>query len=98
MKVLNATLAASFLAGTVGLSATTSGADEILLKVVISPGYCHMKFPAMERDTLGWNRPVLQDPSDGDIIDYYGPCNYDPRGKEEVFAQRSEYALDAFDE
>jgi len=50
--------------------------------------YCHLKFPAIREETLSWDRPVLKDKSDGDIIDFYGPCNYDPLGKEEIQRQR----------
>jgi hypothetical protein len=47
-----------------------------------------MRFPAIGEDTLSWDRPVLKDKSTGDIIDYYGSCNHDPLGKEEIWAQR----------
>ena len=55
-----------------------------------SVGYCHLKFPAIREDTLYSDRPVLKDPRDGDIIDFYGPCDYDPLGKEAVLRQRAE--------
>ena len=50
--------------------------------------YCHMKFPAIEERTLSWKRPVLKDPNEGDIIDFYGPCDHDPLGKEEIQSQK----------
>ena len=53
-------------------------------------GYCHLKFPAIREDTLSWNRPVLKDPSEGDIVDFYGPCDHDPLGRAEVQRQRLE--------
>lgn len=68
-------------------------AEGILFKVQ-TPGtnYCHLKFPAIRDETLSWNRPVLTDVKDatagGDIIDFYGPCDYDPTGKAAVQAQR----------
>jgi hypothetical protein len=49
--------------------------------------YCHLKFPTMREDTLSWERPVL-DPSTGNIVDFYGPCDYDPLGSEELRVQR----------
>jgi len=49
-----------------------------------------MKFPAIREATLTWDRPVLKDASSGDIIDFYGPCDYDPRGKQAVQAQLRE--------
>ena len=35
--------------------------------------------------------PSSRIPSEGDIIDFYGPCNYDPLGKAEVMRQRDDY-------
>jgi hypothetical protein len=49
--------------------------------------YCHLKFPAMREDTLSWQQPVL-DPLSGNIVDFYGPCDYDPTGVDEIRAQR----------
>jgi hypothetical protein len=49
--------------------------------------YCHLKFPAMREDSLSWERPVLDSVS-GNIIDFYGPCDYDPLGVDEIRAQR----------
>jgi len=33
---------------------------------------------------------MLKDPRSGDIISYYGPCNYDPLGKEQILRQRAQ--------
>jgi len=52
--------------------------------------YCHLKFPAIKEETLSWDRPVLKDPSEGDIIDFYGPCDHDPLSRDEVLRQRLE--------
>ena len=52
--------------------------------------FCHLKFPAIREETLSWNRPVLKDPSEGDIIDFYGPCDHDPLGKAEVLRQKAD--------
>ena len=49
--------------------------------------YCHLKFPAMREDSLSWERPVL-DSATNNIIDFYGPCDYDPTGLDEIRAQR----------
>ena len=51
--------------------------------------YCHMKFPPIREDTLSWEQPVL-DTTAGDIIDFYGPCDYDPLGREDVWRQKQE--------
>jgi hypothetical protein len=56
-----------------------------------SGSYCHLRFPAIRPETLYWTRPVLKDPSSGDIISFYGPCDYDPLGHLEILRQRDEY-------
>ena len=65
------------------------GAEAIADKAAVPANYCHLKFPAIRENTLYSDRPVLKDPRDGDIIDFYGPCNYDPLGREEVMRQRA---------
>lgn len=67
-------------------------AEGIVSKVADSSGsFCHLKLPAIKEETLFSDRPVLKDPSEGDFIDFYGPCNYDPLGKEAILQRRSEY-------
>lgn len=67
-------------------------AEAIISKVPDGSGeFCHLRFPAMKPETLSWPRPELKDPSEGDIIDFYGPCDHDPRGKDEVHRQRADY-------
>lgn len=67
-------------------------AEGIFYKVADPSGsFCHLKFPAIREETLFWDRPILKDPTEGDIIDFYGPCNYDPLGKEAIQQQRFEY-------
>ena len=72
-------------------SAPSWAAEKVISKVTLSENYCHLKFPAIEEETLWWDRPVLKDPTDGDIIDFYGPCDYDPLGKSEIGRQRRAY-------
>lgn len=50
--------------------------------------YCHLKFPAISQQSLSSDRPALQTPASGAIIDFYGPCNYDPIGKDAVASQK----------
>lgn len=66
-------------------------AEGIISKVPDPTGtYCHMRFPAIREESLYWDRPVLKDVSDGDIIDFSGPCDHDPLGKDEVMRQRAD--------
>jgi hypothetical protein len=55
--------------------------------------YCHLKFPAIDRRSFGSNNPVLQSAATGDMVDYYGPCDHDPLGKEEITRQMHEEQL-----
>ncbi|MGH7770937.1 MAG: hypothetical protein ACREQA_01725 [Candidatus Binatia bacterium] len=87
MKNFKLVLYAMLLAGTVTpLPAAPQGV--ILSARVTGTDYCHLRFPAIREQTLYSDHPVLKDPSDGDIIDFYGACDHDPLGKEEIQAQR----------
>ena len=50
--------------------------------------YCHLRFPAMRPSTLDSAKPTLKPASSNDIVDFYGPCDYDPVGKEQVIKQK----------
>ena len=96
MNFKKLTLAGLFSLGLLGMDQrpVQSQVEGILFKVQ-TPGtnYCHLKFPAIREETLSWNRPVLKDVKDaatGDVIDFYGPCDYDPTGKAAVHAQTIE--------
>jgi hypothetical protein len=90
LKAFHSTL---FLAAGLILSGPVLWAAEgIISRVPDSSGnFCHLRFPAIRPDTLSWPRPVLTDPSEGDIIDFYGPCDHDPLGKAEIQRQRADY-------
>ena len=99
MKIATSFFASLLLIGTLGASGTATAADGVISKQELPPGviykeeltpgsYCHLKFPAIREETLASNHPVLTDPSDGDIIDYYGSCDEDPLGKDQVQAQK----------
>src|SRR6266568_4362084 len=73
--------------------ALTWGAEGVISKVASPSGdYCHLKFPAIREETLYWDRPVLKDASSGDIVDYFGSCDHDPLGQDEIEWQRREPA------
>lgn len=64
------------------------GGQELIVKVPVGDtGYCHMKFPPMREDSLSWEQPVLNEAA-GNTIDFYGSCDHDPTGKDEIEAQR----------
>jgi hypothetical protein len=92
MKLQKLALAAVFSAGILGMNAPMAESqDGILYKVQAgNTNYCHMKFPAIRSDSLASDRPVLQDSSTGAIIDFYGPCDFDPTGKQAVLSQKQD--------
>src|SRR5215813_10860403 len=60
-----------------------------LSKDVLTDGsYCHTKFESIREETLASSQPVLKDTDD--IVDFYGVCNHDPLGKEEIQSQKLE--------
>jgi hypothetical protein len=90
MKSARSFLAVLLLVGSLGIGGTIANAEDVLSKVELAPGsnYCHLQFPAIREDTLDWDRPVLKDAGTGDIIDFYGSCDHDPLGKDEIASQR----------
>ena len=99
MKIATSFFASLLLIGTLGAPATAMAANGVISKQDLPPGviykqeltpesYCHLKFPAIRAQTLDSDHPVLKDSSGGDIIDYYGPCDEDPLGKDQVHEQK----------
>jgi hypothetical protein len=86
MKTTRSFLAALLLVG----GFVANGSADVLSKTESAPGsnYCHLRFTAIEERTLAGNQPVLKSPDSGDIIDFYGPCDHDPLGKDEIQSQR----------
>lgn len=92
------------LTGTLGLSGAkviaaqnnrhAAAADGIVSKTELQDGnYCHLKFPAIRPRTLGTDHPQLKRPGTGDIVDFYGPCDYNPLGKAAVLSEQQENQL-----
>ena len=78
-----------FLGGAIGLGGTSARAESIISKDVLTEAsYCHTKFESIREDTLASSQPVLKDADD--IVDFYGACNHDPLGKEEIQSQKIE--------
>ena len=82
-------------AATLGAGIARAMADEETIPDVSATplsaeNYCHLQFPAISPDTLGTDHPQLEDPSSGDIIDFYGPCDHNPLGKDEVEQQEQD--------
>jgi hypothetical protein len=93
MKTAISFLAALLLAGSIGDNRAYAVAEGVISNAPFSPGsYCHLTFPAIRENTLSWDRPVLKAPGEGDIIDFYGPCDHDPLGNDEIKSQKRQAA------
>lgn len=87
MKNAKTLLAALILLGNIAVSATAFAADGIISKDDLSSdSYCHEKFAPIEGKSLASDDPVLRS-TPSDVIDYYGPCDEDPTGKDQVREQ-----------
>ena len=92
MKSLKANLSMLLVVGVLGTSGAALAADGVEVEGQLAPGsYCHEKFPAMRQRTLGDNEPELKQSTTGDIVDYYGSCDEDPTGKDEISTQKLEH-------
>ena len=88
MKRIGTIASMLVLAGT--LAGSAMAADGILLKEQAGEAgenYCHMKFLAMDENTLSSDHPRLNLSDPGDVIDFYGPCDESPTGKDQVEEQ-----------
>jgi hypothetical protein len=89
MKIATSILAAVLFTGTLGALNNAIAEDGILSKdQLTASSYCHEKFPAIRQSTLDSNQPTLKDSNTGDVIDFYGPCDENPVGKDQVHEQK----------
>ena len=88
MTFIRTTLTIAVLTGT--LAGTAFAANDVLTKDRAENNYCHMKFPAMNENSLSAKRPSLESPGTGDIIDYYGSCDESPTSANQILEQKHE--------
>lgn len=88
MKRIGLFLSLFVLIGWVGVSAAKTTHGVLLKEKMAADGYCHMKFPAIRPSTLDNKHPRLKNSATGDIIDFYGSCDENPAGKDQVVIQR----------
>jgi hypothetical protein len=88
MKIGTSLLAGLLFISAIGAINGARAEDGIQEKDQLTAGsYYHLKFPAIKAATLGNDQPVLLS-ADTDVIDFYGPCDEDPRGKDQVWDQK----------
>ena len=85
MNSIQLLISAALVTGSLGLSVRPLAAQAVSVTFLGRSGdYCHLKFPAMREETLRGKQPMLKD---DDIIDFYGPCDHDPTGRDEIQEQ-----------
>jgi hypothetical protein len=86
------------LSSTLFLAAPAVEAEEVISRVPRDRTvYCHPKFPTMRVDAMSMDHAIL-DPLAGNVADFYGPCDYDPAGLDEIRVQRSTILRSNFDD
>jgi hypothetical protein len=88
MKIAKTIFAALFLVSNIAASSMASADDGVIEKTVAPGSYCHQKFRAIDPSTLDSDNPSLRSSTSGDVIDYYGPCDETPTGKDQVWQQK----------
>ena len=100
MKRIQLSLSVLLLAGVMGYIPIAALAQAPYQPKGVKPGvigavalnrdgtYCHLRFPAIRPSTLGLDKPQLRPATSKDIIDFYGPCDTDPLGKEQIQSQK----------
>jgi hypothetical protein len=98
MKIRTSVFAGLLFLSSLGAVNSAIAEDGIISKQEFTPGsYCHEKFTAMWPSTLDSQDPELKNqPSNygregsGDVIDFYGPCDESPVGKDQIQEQKIE--------
>ena len=91
MKRIESVLSAMVLVGSLAAGGAALAADGVVLKQEQTAGtYCHMKFPAIRRSSLGNDQAQLNDSRSSNVVDFYGPCDEDPLGKDQIESQKLE--------
>jgi hypothetical protein len=88
MKKTTSLLTKLLMSSTLFLGVPIAGGQEVVRQTLgDDSSYCHMQFPLMREETLSWDRPLLNENA-ANSIDFYGLCDHDPTGREEVRVQR----------
>lgn len=89
MKNMKANLSMLLIVGVLGTGGVVLAADGVAVEGQLAPNsYCHEKFPAITGRSLDDRQPQLKQSTTGDVIDYYGPCDESPTGKDQVARQK----------
>src|SRR4029077_566193 len=83
------------LATSLGIGVARAAADDedVSTSTLTPEGYCDLRFPAIQGRPLSSDHRQLKSEDSGDIVDFYGPCDHDPLGKDEVDRQKQELEI-----
>ena len=85
------------LSSTLLLTAPAVKAEEMASRVPTDMTvYCYPQFPTMRVNAMSMEQPFL-DPLAGDVVDFFGPCDYDPAVLDENGVQRNVIIRSNFD-
>lgn len=56
--------------------------------------YCNLKFTPVDRATIDTGQPQQLNPMYKILVDFYGPCDYDPLGEVEIERQKHLMRMD----
>jgi hypothetical protein len=91
MNNFKSNLSILLVIGVLGTSGAALAADGVVVEGKLDSGsYCHEKFPAIRPRSLSDNEPQLKNSSTGDIVDFYGPCDVNPTGRDQIASQKLE--------
>jgi hypothetical protein len=91
MKNAKSKLSVLLVVAVLGVSGASLAADGVVVQGELKgANYCHEKIPAMRSRTLSDSQPELKDSGTGDVIDFYGPCDEDPTGSDQITTQKLE--------
>jgi len=88
MKKAGSAITAVVLASTLVGSAYSMDNNHDVSSSDRADSYCHMKFPAIRPRTLAAGEPQTKSTTSGDVIDYYGACDENPTGQDQVVEQK----------
>jgi hypothetical protein len=92
MTNFKSNLSMLLIVGVLGTSGAALAADGAEVEGQLAPSsYCHEKFPAVTTRSLDDSQPQLKQSTTGDVIDYYGPCDQSPTGKDQIATQKLEH-------
>ena len=89
MKIRTSVFVGMLCLSSLGAVSSAIAQDGVISEQELTPGnYCHEKFPAISGSSIAGNNPEVN--PTGDVIDFYGSCDENPTGKDQVQAQKIE--------